>query len=247
MRRTNEIRKGMEVGFTLIELLVVIAIIAVLAAILFPVFARAREKARNAVCQSNLKQIGMAVLQYSQDYDERLPRANTWCWRPDPRTNIQPQVSLSPYIKNWQIWACPSAAPFGCSNGSIPHHGVNDLISAGVLPGDFVMSYGYMESILNGCGGEQHRLIVWTQHAVTPIFADCSGLLNSPWRVAYANTCAAKCNPSRQTPEYARHLGGSNVLFLDGHVKWFSAESVIDHWVNGKWRTGCGWDGNQLK
>src|SRR5690606_6779733 len=64
---------GAKRGFTLIELLVVIAIIAILAAILFPVFARARENARRASCQSNLKQIGLGLMQYTQDYDERLP------------------------------------------------------------------------------------------------------------------------------------------------------------------------------
>ncbi|MFA4044255.1 MAG: hypothetical protein HZRFUVUK_001041, partial [Candidatus Fervidibacterota bacterium] len=68
-------KRRMHRGFTLIELLVVIAIIAILAAILFPVFARAREKARQASCQSNLKQIGLAIFQYAQDYDERLPLA----------------------------------------------------------------------------------------------------------------------------------------------------------------------------
>ena len=92
-------------GFTLIELLVVIAIIAILAAILFPVFAKAREKARQTACLSNCKQLALAVIQYSADYDEKLvgyctqSPANVWhpVWE-----------MLNPYIKNDQVWTCPS-------------------------------------------------------------------------------------------------------------------------------------------
>lgn len=101
-------------GFTLIELLVVIAIIAILAAILFPVFARAREKARQASCQSNFKQIGIAIQMYAQDYDEAMPREFyqaagklpwEWC-NTGQYTNIQDY--LTSYIKNTQVWLCPS-------------------------------------------------------------------------------------------------------------------------------------------
>src|SRR5688572_16786896 len=99
-------------GFTLIELLVVIAIIAILAAILFPVFAQAREKARVASCMSNCKQIGLAVQMYTNDYDENLPYSGVY------GTNhpVYKQgygwgmwvVLLNPYIKNLQVWQCPS-------------------------------------------------------------------------------------------------------------------------------------------
>ena len=89
-------------GFTLIELLVVIAIIALLAAILFPVFARARENARKSSCLNNMKQIGIGLMQYTQDFDEMLPgrymSTEGWSWR---------RVTL-PYVKSIQLYGCPS-------------------------------------------------------------------------------------------------------------------------------------------
>ena len=90
-------------GFTLIELLVVIAIIAILAAILFPVFAKAREKARQTGCTSNLKQLGLAMLQYAQDYDEKLPVLR---WFVGPNQYL-PQY-LNPYVKASDVWLCPA-------------------------------------------------------------------------------------------------------------------------------------------
>src|SRR5688500_10748091 len=94
-------------AFTLIELLVVIAIIAILAAILFPVFAQARESARKASCQSNLKQLGSAFMMYIQDYDERYPFGG---WLPNSLGTWEWQNTIAPYVKNKGVYRCPSSS-----------------------------------------------------------------------------------------------------------------------------------------
>src|SRR5579875_455897 len=106
--QVNLFRKSARRAFTLIELLVVIAIIAILAAILFPVFAQAREKARQISCLSNEKQIALAVIQYTQDYDEYFPTGLGPAWDPDTWTN-----ETVPYIKSYAVFVCPDDADGG--------------------------------------------------------------------------------------------------------------------------------------
>lgn len=110
------VMKSKKSGFTLIELLVVIAIIAILAAILFPVFSRAREQARSAACLSHAKQIGLALAMYAQDWDEVLPIQIIPChWgvygaQGNPYGPLMWTEQLYPYVKNWQVFSCPSAS-----------------------------------------------------------------------------------------------------------------------------------------
>lgn len=135
----TEFPRGNRNGFTLIELLVVIAIIAILIAILFPVFAQAREKARQTSCLSNMKQMGLAVVQYVQDYDETFPRGVNSNWQEGWATQIQP------YVKSYDVFRCPDDSetkidpPFDgvgisyASNGFSGWDGVSTTTMFGVM------------------------------------------------------------------------------------------------------------------
>jgi prepilin-type N-terminal cleavage/methylation domain-containing protein/prepilin-type processing-associated H-X9-DG protein len=130
----------MRKGFTLIELLVVIAIIAILAAILFPVFARAREKARQASCSSNLKQIGLAMIMYAADYDNRLRAywgcingsAVQGCTPYQGEGNCQALSFLYPYIKNAQVYQCPSVDHLYCYGQVVANPTAGSSVNAGM-------------------------------------------------------------------------------------------------------------------
>jgi prepilin-type N-terminal cleavage/methylation domain-containing protein/prepilin-type processing-associated H-X9-DG protein len=199
----------MKRGFTLIELLVVIAIIAILAAILFPVFAKAREKARQSSCLSNTKQIGLAFMQYAQDYDERNAPGRVYIagvidyfW----------YGALAPYMKNTQILKCPSDSftPVnGCSYG-VPYY--NMFHDAGTGPRGFALGniQSPSECLLMGETQAASGAATWYYYT----------LKNWPFPYDTAG------GPGNRVADPGRHNGGSNILFVDGHAKWIATSTI---------------------
>jgi prepilin-type N-terminal cleavage/methylation domain-containing protein/prepilin-type processing-associated H-X9-DG protein len=192
-------------GFTLIELLVVIAIIAILAAILFPVFARAREKARQTSCLSNTKQLGLGLNMYAQDYDERLPYGyvyvgvNWYGWG----------HALGPYVKNNQLFTCPSVPTL-----TLDLNVWNDGTQGG---------YGYNDAL--------YALALATVQAPagTLAFADCN--YYSMWH-GQTDPPPNQSAGNYATPD-PRHNNGANTCFVDGHAKWYKLDEICktNYWT----------------
>jgi prepilin-type N-terminal cleavage/methylation domain-containing protein/prepilin-type processing-associated H-X9-DG protein len=225
----HETKQRKKLAFTLIELLVVIAIIAILAAILFPVFARARENARRASCMSNLKQIGLATMMYVQDYDERYPmaifgdigntgankrdKADGWCDNmPCAKFSVNDGHGaggsgyiwswmdlLQPYTKSVQVFVCPSQ--------KIDYYG----------------GYGYNSFISNlKHGGIPVNQASLDNVSITAMMMDCNNAYN-----AYAEPQQDSFNPLKESRNSAPHLDGYNMAFADGHVKWLNKNNPI--------------------
>jgi prepilin-type N-terminal cleavage/methylation domain-containing protein/prepilin-type processing-associated H-X9-DG protein len=227
-------------GFTLIELLVVVAIISLLAAILFPVFARARENARRASCMSNLKQIGLGFMMYVQDYDERFPlpyyyktpTTASWCSGGGQTQNdstmpgylfisrngctgghwISYQDAVFPYIKSVQVFVCPSA-------------------TQGQTAGSLAFSYGYNRKVSKMIGAldpaslaeirESSKLIVLLDYNYSSQWFSgltANGNDYSDWSKAATIAAGSGVFP---------HLGGGNMMYADGHVKWVKKGALL--------------------
>lgn len=217
-------------AFTLIELLVVIAIIAILAAILFPVFARARENARRSSCQSNLKQIGLGFIQYTQDYDEMMPPAREYA-----ANDVPAGALIEPYMKSTQVFKCPS----NTSTANMKNTGVRGFST---LPVSYMFNGGGSTGNgSNNFGGERP-------------FGDSKGI-NISSLTSVATTIAvheqaggetegfsndtSKLTGNTGTPPYAftNHLQTTNFLFCDGHVKSLKPLATItsattNYWTN---------------
>jgi len=202
-------------GFTLIELLVVIAIIAILAAILFPVFAKAREKARQTSCLNNVKQISLGIIQYAQDYDETMVANSLAVYdftAPDGTAiHIVPQAAMLwmylvyPYVKNVQVYTCPS---------------YTDGWSASSYDG----SCGYGKNTWLG-----NLSMARIDEPVNTILIVDSNYYLSDWDTrtdADASSGSDNADPPRD-----QHNGGANYGFCDGHAKWLAGGKA--GWLDG--------------
>jgi prepilin-type N-terminal cleavage/methylation domain-containing protein/prepilin-type processing-associated H-X9-DG protein len=238
--RRGNLQGRFRVGFTLIELLVVIAIIAILAAILFPVFSQARDKARQTSCLSNAKQVGLAVLQYTQDYDEKYP-SNHW--------GIY-LILVQPYMRNLEMWRCPSYSGVytvricfwvnnaaGCSNIPVQPPPLGRVVTGWLSNSD----------VMGGWDNWPPKPITRVQEpAATVMMAENdnwppreSALYDPPtslpWNGQMANSACRwawhamfhtrwNVDPRHGSGRIgAHHMDGLNFVFADGHAKWQKA------------------------
>ncbi len=218
-------------GFTLIELLVVIAIIAILAAILFPVFARAREKARQTSCLSNVKQTTLGIFMYAQDYDEMLPITMEVDQHGASTVLHMWWSALDPYIKNEQIRWCPSDPDRNRDPDLWGSYLMNGMLTAGSR--SFNAAERPSETVLMAERAENWRNVDENDpnDPTSPYYDLCydSWLPNGNWQDG----------DSAWPPVYGellldteRHNGGSNYGFLDGHAKWMRWPETVRSQAN---------------
>jgi prepilin-type N-terminal cleavage/methylation domain-containing protein/prepilin-type processing-associated H-X9-DG protein len=219
-------------GFTLIELLVVIAIIAILAAILFPVFAKAREKARQTSCSSNLKQLQLGIIMYVQDYDEKnvslfygggpVDQPTTTTPGPGPGGGWSWKTAIYPYVKNTQLLHCPSA-----------ESALDDVTRRTCGWSGIRSSYVY--NMTNVSGRQDGQPLSWFKRPANFI---CLGERGCCGRECFTVSCCVGggtlnlANVTQADLDTGRwdgsdrHNGGCNLSYYDGHVKWSKANGT---------------------
>lgn len=228
-------------GFTLIELLVVIAIIAILAAILFPVFAQARESARTISCLSNEKQISLGITQYVQDYDERFP---IWQYAvavpprtKDPNGGNYAEAHMGwdeacqPYIKNKSLLWCPSvASPGNDYNAGVDKKSDSDWTGSLNYATNCRLVGKYTNDSPAGLAALSYpaQTILLSENGAQGSEGACR-IENNEWGWAGTQTDAMAFqtfDPSKRPGPLTRHKGGSNYAFSDGHAKWISSSAL---------------------
>lgn len=249
--------RGRSAAFTLIELLVVIAIIAILAAILFPVFAQARERARQTACVSNSRQLALANYMYAQDWnDTYLPSTNYATPTSEP-TRIWPAM-IQPYVKNTGVFLCPSATGGGFAA---------DWSLRGIAPIGYNTRAGYDPGGLEAPTSvaamavvdEPARTVLMADTACGPnslkyrgyVFDPMNGIenatdvrLSTPLVADRDLVAGSPLTPGQLKPVYCRHFADGNnrgmasLIFADGHAKSYSAASILaqDRGANLIWR-----------
>ncbi len=257
-------------GFTLIELLVVIAIIAILAAILFPVFAQAREKARQTSCLANVKQLGTAAMMYVQDYDERYmeqyrfhegsdatnwpintyakPNGEPYGWYTGPAqgTTQYPAITgnwaydLVPYIKNTQLFICPSGDSSGGWKPATSTDGASYVYNSWIADSG---NYGSPAAKLSRIYAPAATILMFDNGK------DAWAVETQGWNGTNWNSWCTALPPSQFDPNgtcpkcygdwLGRHMDGRTFVFCDGHAKWGKDDSMYIAAFPSKWILQC--------
>ncbi|MES2465558.1 MAG: DUF1559 domain-containing protein [Armatimonadota bacterium] len=233
-------------AFTLIELLVVIAIIAILAAILFPVFAQARDKARQAACLSNQKQIGLGLMQYAQDYDETMPIESYGDYMGlTVNDSGAPKWMdmIFPYVKNTGVFTCITAQANDLSSRDYHRYIYQPPTPTWVRGtfnyGSYVLNGAYYNETATTAFGPSGRALAEISDTAGTIFATETGAPNInrnavlTWRYYQVNptldktTRPASLRTNQGIVSYMYHLEGTNSVFCDGHAKWYRGEQLV--------------------